>query len=273
MAKAIFTVRTNLEDAAAYLFDYESQANKAFGDFKRKIDKRKGTFELLVSKTVIIHGKHSNFQQDCEFSNTLSLHVIDADTIMLQIKPPLERMSGGGIRSIFSIYRISRIGKIDAKEKTAVRLRRVGKKETKIEFVTELDFGMPVGKAVIKSQLESQLRGCSAMANYFLNLLGGDSLDDINEKDGIALGGFLYEGGKDAVKRTINESGILQSLRTEFPWFEMMMEEVLKNKLRPASSSIETKAECVSNEEARRIGKSLAVSLATNITAPGGVDE
>ena len=66
---------------------------------------------------------------------------------------------------------------------------------------------------------------------------------------------------------------MLNLVQAEFPWFEAMIEEVLKNKLRPATSAIATKTECLSITEARRIGGSLAISLAVNITAAAGVDE
>ena len=52
-----------------------------------------------------------------------------------------------------------------------------------------------------------------------------------------------------------------------------MIEKVLRNKLRPAAQAIDTKAECLSIAEAKKIGGALAMSLATNTTIVSGVDE
>ena len=273
--KIVLMVRASLEDAAAYLFDYSSRANRSFGDFKRTAvsqkEKEKGKFELLVSRAVILEGIYWNSQQECMFSSIVKLHRVDADTIVIltdPAKPKGERKS----RKIFT-FRISKLGKTEGFERTAVRLMRISAMETRVEVVTELDFGMPVGRVIAKNEVKRELGGYKAMSRYFLNLLSGDRLHEVNEKDGIALGALIYEGGRDIVKETISNCAVLTSLQVEFPWFEAMIKEVLRNKLRPAAQAIDTKAECLSIADARKIGGSLAMSLAVNITAAAGVDE
>ena len=80
-AKMKLAVRASLEDAAAYLFDYSSRANRAFGDFKRTAvsQKEKGHFELLVSRSVMLEGIYWNSQQECMFSSIMKLHHVDAN--------------------------------------------------------------------------------------------------------------------------------------------------------------------------------------------------
>ena len=145
--------------------------------------------------------------------------------------------------------------------------------ETRVDIRTELGFGLPIGSVIAKNQVKRELGGYKAMSRYFLNLLTGDRLHEISKKDGITLADFLFEGGRDAIQETIGHCAVLNSLQGEFPWFEVMIEEVLRNKLRPAAQAIDTKAECLSIGEARKIGGSLAISLAVNITAAAGVDE
>ena len=270
--KIVLMVRASLEDAAAYLFDYSSRANRSFGDFKRTAvsqkEKEKGKFELLVSRAVILEGIYWNSQQECMFSSVMELHRVDADTIVIladPAKPKGERKS----RKIFS-FRLSRLGKTEGFERTAIRLHRISSMETRIDVMTELDFDMPVGRATAKNELKRELGGYEAMSSYFLNQFG---VEQIYERDGITLGKLIYEGGRDVIKETINNCGALNSLQVKFPWFEAMMEEVLRNKLQLGISQSETKAECLSIAEARKIGKSLATSIAVNITAAGGVDE
>ena len=273
-AKIALTVRASLDDAAAYLLDYSSRANKAFGDFKRTAikQKTKGDFELLVSRSVMLEGAYWgtywNSQQECKFSSTLKLRRIDADTIVI-LTDPAEPKGERKSRKIFS-FGLSRLGKTEGFERTAIRLHRISSMETRIDVMTELDFDMPVGRATAKNELKRELGGYEAMSSYFLNQFG---VEQIYERDGITLGKLIYEGGRDVIKETINNCGALNSLQVKFPWFEAMMEEVLRNKLQLGISQSETKAECLSIAEARKIGKSLATSIAVNITAAGGVDE
>ena len=271
--KGTLIVRASLEDAAAYLFDYDSRANRAFGDVKRLIVERKGNFDLLVSRTIMLEGKYMGFQQHCEFHSTLKLRLVDFNNIAILVDPIGHEIEGTkGIKRILS-FKLSTIGKVEGREKSIVMLRRVGPMETKVEFMTELNFGLPIGNTNIKEQFERQIRGYKAMTTYFLNLLSGEAMHEINEKDGIMLGDLIYEGGREDVKETISNCAILNSLQAEFPWFAAMMEEVLRNKLRQGYSQVKTKAECLSCTEAKKIGRSLAISLAVNITAAGGVDE
>ena len=269
----MLTVRASLEDAAAYLFDYRSRANRAFGDFKRTAVKQKknGEFELLVSRSVMLEGTYWNSQQECQFSSILKLHRVDEDNIVV-LTDPAKLVGGRRSRKIFT-FRLSKLGKTEGSERSAVRLTRMSAMETRVEAMTALNFGTPIGRAMAKKEVKRELGGYKAMTSYFLNLLSGDRLHEVNEKDGITLGELIYEGERDTVKETISNCAVLNSLQVEFPWFEAMMEEVLKNKLRPATAAIATKAECLSIAEAKKIGGSLSISLATNTTAAAGVDE
>ena len=273
--KAFVMVRTSLEDAAAYLFDYESRANRAFGDQKRKVVNRNGKFELLVKRTVIMEAKYGSFQQECEFYSTVNLYVVDNDTIAIVVDPVNSNAENSrDTRRLISLrMSFSTMGKVEGEEGSTVLLRRVGPMETKIEFENKLTFGMPLGKMIIKNELEHCLHGYKAMSSYYLNLLSGDKLGEINKNDGITLGEFLYEGGRASVKETISNSVILSSVKAEFPWFEAVLEEVLRNKLHPGSYSSATNADCLSITEGRRLGGTLAMSLATNVTTAGAVDE
>ena len=234
-------------------------------------------FELLVKRTVIIEGKYGSFQQECEFYSTVNLYVVDNDTIAIVVDPVNSNAENSRDTRRLISFRMSfsTMGKVEGEEGSTVLLRRVGPMETKIEFENKIVFGMGMGRAVVRKELEQQLHGYKAMSRYFLNLLSGDKLNDLNGKDGITLAELVYEGSRDAVmiKDAIRNCTVLTSLQSKFPWFEAMLEEVLKCKLRRASVSTLTKAECLSMTDARKIGGSLAFSLAVNVTAAAGVDE
>ena len=263
-SKTTALVRASLEDAAAYLFDYECRANRAFGDLKRTAVEREGKFELLVTRTVIQDGVKGALQKICEFHSTLQLTVIDRDTIAIILDPVEHKSDASIVSSKLTTH-------VKCKERSAIRLSRIRSMETSIEFVGELDFEIPRdGKAIITNELKRQLQGYKAMSIYFLNLLSGERLDEVDEKDGQLLAEIFVN---DGVKEAIKKCGILKACQTEFPWFEGMMEEVMNMKLRPAADSIETKAECLSIEEARKIGGSLSAALALSTNPKAAVDE
>ena len=273
--KASVMVRASLEDAAAYLFDYESRSNRAFGDHERRVLNR-NDFELHVKRKVILESKYSSFQQECEFYSAVNLYVVDDDTIAIVIDPVKRNVqsSTDATRRISFRMSFSTMGKVDGEERSTIILKRAGKFETKIEFATELEFGMMIGKAMVKKELENHLHGFkNTMPSYFLNILSRNEPNEINEKDGVTLGELLYEGGRANIKEAISNSAILSSVQAEFPWFEAILDEVLRNKLRPGYYSSATNADCLSITEARRMGGTLAMSLATNATAAGAVDE
>ena len=243
---------------------------------------RIGDFKLLVTRKVPLDGRYTKSGYGlgkCEFNSSMKLIIADEDTIAIILDPdgsleiPRFHRRSAKLWSSFRMSFSSASGTFPGEERSTAILKRVGPAETRVHFCTNLDLGVHVSKTTINNDLGRRINLCKAASNYFLNRLGAESMHEINEKDGITLGDFLYEGGADKTDETIKNCVILNSLQAEFSWFETMMAEVLRNRLQPGSSQIETKAECLSSSEARKIGRSLAISLATNITAAGGVDE
>ena len=271
-AKIALTVRGSLEDTAAYLFDYDSRANRAFGDAKRAVIERKGDFELLTSRTIILDMGYGRLQQECGFYSAMKLRVINANSIEILTDPakPKEKNTTTGNKTF--TFRISELGKSVGFERTSIRLTRMSAMETRVDIRTELGFGLPIGSVIAKNQVKRELGGYKAMSRYFLNNLDAE---EVNEKDEITLGELLFERMTDAagVKDIIHDCAVLHSVQIKFPWFEAMLEEVLRNRLHIATSPIGTKAECLSVAEATKIGGSLAISLAVNINPAAGVDE
>ena len=275
-AKIRLTVRAGLEEAAAYLFDYESRSNRAFEDASREILGNNGDLELCVKRKTVLQG---SFQQVCIFFCTLKLCVVDSDTIVILISPENEKSNGpenenegseetSGFRRKRSAYFSFRssMHKVVAKENSAIKLTRLGPGETRIDVVSQLEYGMAMGKEVIKNELNRLLCGYRAMSDACLNLL---RVENLSERDGTTFGILLHDRGVQA----IHTFDALSSFQADFPWFKAMIEEVLRNKLRSSNVPIKAKAECLTDREAINIGGALAASLAVNVTAAGGVDE
>ena len=290
-AKDAVIVRASLEAAAAYMFDYNSRANrKTFGDSNRKIIKRKDDYCMIVRREANILGKFGA-SLPCEYNSSLELNVIDNDTICLlinpmpeeaMVKPDRSKQRGsvmvssirrGSISGLSSSLRGTRKIKMIGKERSTIKLTRLGPMETKIEFVIEVCFNPPLGKDVMTATLESEVRGHKKMTGYFLNLLSAD-LSTLAGKDGDVLGQFLCaDEGATGLKTIIADSDVLRKLVDEFPWFEVLMKEVLKNKLRPIAAPTATNASSLTDHQAFKIGRSLAFSLAMVNKPQNGVDE
>ena len=71
----------------------------------------------------------------------------------------------------------------------------------------------------------------------------------------------------------VEDSTSLTEFSQRFDFFLPCLEELVQNKLRPLRTGITAKAECLNESEGRKIGGSLSISLAINLTASAGVDE
>ena len=283
-ARTKFAVRATLEDVAAYLFDFDSRASsQEFGDLKRTIVERRGNLELLVSRELHVDDKFRGFKQLCEFVNILKLHVVDADTIALTLDPQkgteeadddvqnLRRGRGSTVAAFVS-FRTSAT-KVKGIESRTVRLSRISPMMTKIELVTEIEFAVPLGREPVKGNLAKQVAGHEAMQGYFLNLVS-IHLSELGNKDGSVLAEHIYRRGRmgGTVKETIGKCKVLKSVLDEFPWFDAMIEEILKNKLRTLQDTT-ANASSLTISEARKIGQGLAITLLTNSVPSAGIDE
>jgi hypothetical protein len=111
----------------------------------------------------------------------------------------------------------------------------------------------------------------------FLELL---ALEDMDENDGTTLGATLMAEIQRKSKRPleaklktfVDRTAALRSVVGVFPWFEVLLLHVLRNRLRlPKTSS---KALAVFEEkDARDAGRGLANALITNVSAGAAVDE
>ena len=271
--KSTFILRTTLEDAAAYMFDYESCCNRSLRHLQRTVVEKRGAFELLLetrTKEVLV-GDNIRDGVEHVFLNKATLHITDEDTIIV-LMDPIEHVGGGSNHGDYasSFETSSSPGSHFIREISAVKLTRVGEKETKVESIIDLQLDVSTTRKAMKNNLMRRANQNEMSVAYFLNKL---CLEELSEKDGASFGELLCEENKNATGGNIGASTALSAFQAQFPWFESMMDNVLKNKLRPTPSPISTKAECISIMEARQIGESLAISLATNALASGGVDE
>lgn len=273
-------VRADLEDVAAYVFDRVTRSTWSSKYCAPAVlIERIGVFEVIVNRILRLEGDRVR-HRDRVLRNRIALNFCDSETIVITLDPyeegedKLSSSSNKGLLSPGSRRRssmslISSTSVVPAIEKGAVRIRKLANKEVKVDFASEFQLGISVTRTALKRELASQASAQRAVSTYFLNRL---EITELTKKDGISLGEFIHEGGVRLLEQSITSSAALSEMQIRYPWFKIMMSEVLHNQLKP-SHPIKANSRRLSDEEAQKIGGYLAISLATNVTPQGGIDE
>ena len=86
--KTTLIVNANMEDIAAFFWDFESRCHLATtGDIDRKIDQKIEEWEMIVRRVQSLTSRHGTKHHNRVFTNTMKLHKIDMDTIVIALEP------------------------------------------------------------------------------------------------------------------------------------------------------------------------------------------
>ena len=262
----------SLEDVAAYFWDFDGiAARHLLKNETREIEERSGEWEMKVSrmkKVLSAHSGRSTHRHAREFTNIMKLHKINKDTIVIHLKPDEdesgrrksigERMSqvlgfqgsadkkkdSATKKSVFSTKELS--SAIKASEKVTMRLkRRKGrfKKETEVEFVTEMNLGwVGVSHKATKIALFRQLDEAVECQRFFAKNLGKE---EMTAAAGETLGACMVWDSKKLqprksrskksreakkneklakINRICKESKALREILDVHPWFETVLQ-------------------------------------------------
>ena len=127
------------------------------------------------------------------------------------------------------------------------------------------------------SYVGSSLRLVKATQEYFQELR---KMEDYDTDGGMALGvRLMHPGGEKGKKPWRKVRGVvlkhqegLEKLSVEYDWLAGFLEEVVRGKW-VTSGSVRTKLECLSEKEARKIGRSLMPALKQRKTALAGLHQ
>jgi len=267
-------LRVSLEEAAAFFFDFDSRENLSLsGDKVRAVKEKRSDWEVVTKRTFRLESsiKHKSANHDREFTNVMRLVKLDEDTIVIHCKPQQSQSS----RATMGSSRISMSRNHEVEERATFRFVRKGEKKTEVEFTTMISIGN-LSRDMANKCLLKRLDYIMTTAHHFNDLLPSS---EVTAEDGKAIGEALMlstaEISKEkdhTVRSFVKSNRVLGELAKKFEFFEPMMVAVLENKL-TSGSYIKAKVECLSKEEGSKVGRSLAISLATTLTAKAGVDE
>ena len=167
-------------------------------------------------------------------------------------------------------------GVMRAKYPSAMRIKRKNDKETTLEYVIHPDAGGRVPSFIMNRYLVSNLSYMTEIQEYFLELR---KMEDYDADDGKVLGVRLMHPGGDKGKKpfqkvrdVVGRHSGLHQLSIEYDWLVGFLEEIVRGRWVMAAS-VSTKLECLSEKEARKIGRSLMPALKQRKTAEAGLHQ
>ena len=158
--------------------------------------------------------------------------------------------------------------------------------ETVVELFTQLDFGFDDKKVQLNDVSRPLTVGAiSSMQRYFLYQC---KLEDLGDKDGFALATMIVDAAQAqhvkgttadrkhmarfAVNRVIEKSKALKQIKRQHVWFAPLLKTALLNMPLPPTKVSTPLAELTANE-GHKIGRSLSAAMISNVTPEAGVDE
>jgi hypothetical protein len=174
-------------------------------------------------------------------------------------------------------------GIVRAKLPSIMKLVRISLSRTKVEYMIHPDAGGKVPAYVMNLQLKKNLNRVTEIREMFECLRRLEQWDDEDARD---VGDVLMISYKfDKYHKKKGETNVSARLRVLFSkyaglreiganygFFEGMMVEIVRNRLRPARDVSRKLCNLRANEGAT-IGSGLAISLASNLTSEAAVEE
>ena len=164
-----------------------------------------------------------------------------------------------------------------------ILLTKLSPTSTRYESFSKLDMGGHIPTLVVEKVVAPRvlLQGPSVQQLYAIQTKRLADYDAAGE-DGIHLGQLLMDGRAKAEKRREDEDHfffifftrveVLRDLSSSYPWFQVFVTNLVKNKLRPPSTN-STPLPSFTDDDARKVGRSFASILLGNLTHDSAVDE
>jgi len=279
------TVRATTTEVLSYKWDAYRRSTRREDDLERNVVSRVNEHNFLF-----YYRKRSphDLIADREFLNRCVWKKSDKGYIFVtspessaerpEHGPRLSSLHGRLSRRSSTVKRRSVRGRLPC----TMRITRKSDKETTIELVSHPDAGGAVPNFILNRSIGEQLANVSEIQEYFLALRGVEEWDDDDARE---IGEVMCikrkaekhpEKGENKQRARMRVLFAtfkgLEEITEKYEFFEPMMARVVRNTLKPAGSC-STKLCSVSVKEGETIGRGLAMSMASNLTAQAGVDE
>ncbi|GMH81209.1 hypothetical protein TL16_g08858 [Triparma laevis f. inornata] len=289
-------VPSTLEEIASFFWTFDSRAYIAInGNEGRKVTSKKSAFKKSILKYRVIGsgGEKKLRQAKRIFYNEMTFNWIDQNTVIIALEPidvddelirqQNTKKDGNGPTigqqrrmSVSEKIKSSFVGDdrlfVKGREKTAIRLTRVGERRTTVEFVTELELGSSLQTKLVREVLEKSLNELGEIQIYFQLEKGLKHMDIDNGRIlGHAIMWRKAKVNKIAhMLRILSESQAMDELVKQYDWMPLFFMELRKGKL-GLNSSVGVKLACVTEKDAKQIGKNMIVALKSRKTAEAGI--
>jgi len=257
--RATTTVRASPEAVLAFLWDTMRRSARRVDDLEKSVEEQANGHNMLVynkkrSPKIL---SDRDFLGRCVWKKEGEGFVYVASPEKSEARP----IADGVVRGKFP---------------SAMKIKRKNDKETTIEFVIHPDAGGLVPSFIMSRYLGSNLRRVTEIQEYFQELR---KMEDYDADDGKALGvRLMHPGGEKGkkpwqkVRDVVQKHRGLKEVSIEYDWLAGFLEEVVRGRW-VRSGSVSTKLACLSEMEARKIGRSLMPALKQRKTAVAGLHQ
>jgi hypothetical protein len=269
-------VRARPVDVLSLCLDVTSSSNIEQDDVEKCVDEAPNGHSQLVYWRIKMPG---NLLGDRDFvSRQIWKQTADGFVLVTHPEESAGREAVKGRRSTTNADRRStrRKGRhiVRGQFPSALKISRVSDSETRIAYIIHPNWGRSGAMWLFDRFVAARLERVSKLQQHFLELRTMEHYDAV---DGKALGTrLMYPGGDTSLKPwekvgdiVRKHRGLVKLLR-EFPALVALLQEIVKGKLVMAGS-VSTKLECLSEAEARKIGRSMAPALKSRKTAEAGL--
>ena len=251
------TVRTSPEEVLAFLWDTTRRSARREGDLEKSVEEQANGHNMLVYNMKMAPKmiRDRDFLSRCVWKK-------EGEGFLLVTSP--EESDARPITE----------GVVRGKYPSGMRIKRKNDWETTLEYVIHPDAGGHLKGFLANRHLGSSLGRVTEIQEFFQELR---KIKDYDADDGKALGVRLMHPGGEKGKKpwrklrdVVGRHRGLTELSIEFDWLIAFLEEVVRGKWVMAGS-VSTKLVCLSEMEARKIGRSLMSALKSRKTAEAGL--
>jgi len=262
---ATTTVRASPEEVLAYMWDTMRRSARREDDLEKTIEEKPNGHNQLI----YLLSKTPNIVANRDFLGRKLWRRDDEGAYVLVTT--FEESANRPVRSDV----------VRAKFPSAMRIKRLGDKETTLEYVIHPHSGGAVPSFLMNRYTIKNLANVTVIQEYFQALRGLEVWDG---DDGRAVGEAMCIESKAEKHKEKGESKVgarmrglfkkhkaLNQIAEKHEFFQPMLTRVVENKLRPAGV-MDTPLCDVSKKEGGMMARGLAIAMASNLTAEAGID-